>query len=229
MDFIDFSWVIDFFWQSDKQKHILLSAAILIFDFIVRYFFIQKRKNSFYAISFALRDTIFIWLFKEIIDMMWFWTASLMDFVWDTIWFLFPIYLYFSYKESKKFLKKDIFNYLDDSLRHLFSSLKTTWKETWESIKYWFSYFNKVVRDRIDDSSYSDIEMFKSKNKSKIELQEWISSIKNLLKSLKYLIIFIIYWILDFIIEFIKMPFYIFGKTLYIFFKSMTYLLKKFS
>lgn len=228
MDFINLSWIIDFFLQTDKQKHILLSAIILIFDFLVRYYFIQKKSNSIYAIAFALRDTILIWLFKELIDMMWFWEASVLDFVWDSIWFLFPIYLYFSYRESKKLWNKDIFNYTDDIFRHFFISLKLFKKETGESIKYWFWYFTKLIRDKINEDNFTDIEMFKAKNKSKKELQEWILSIKNITKIIKYFFIFIIYWTIDFLIELIKMPFFVLFKTFYLFFNSMAFVLNKY-
>lgn len=228
MDFINLSWIIDFFQQTDKQKHMLLSAIILIFDFCIRYYFIQKKNNTIYAIAFALRDVILIWLFKELIDMMWFWEASVMDFVGDSLWFLFPIYLYFSYKESKKLWNKDVFNYTDDVFRHIFISLKIFWRETWESVKHWLWYFSKLIRDKINADSFSDTEMFKARNKSKIELQEWILSIKNVFKVIKYFLIFIIYWTLEFIIELIKMPFFVLLKTLYIFFNSMSLILSKF-
>lgn len=228
MDLLNLSWIIDFFHQTDKQKHMLLSAIILIFDFCIRYYFIQKKTNSLYAIAFALRDIILIWLFKEFIDMLWYWEPSVMDFVWDTLGFLFPIYLYFSYKESKKLWNKDIFNYTDDLFRQLFISIKLVWKETWESFRYWFWYFTKLVRDKINEDSFTDIEMFKVKNKSKIEFQEWIWSVKNILKVIKYFFIFIVYWTLEFIIELIKMPFFVLFKTLYIFFSSMSLLLSKF-
>lgn len=228
MDFINLNWIIDFFYQTDKQKHMAVSAIILIFDFCIRYYFIQKKSNSLYAIAFALRDTILIWLLKEFIDMMWFGEASVMDFVWDSLWFLFPIYLYFSYKESKKLWNKDIFNYTDDIFRQIFIGIKLVWKETWESFKYWFWYFTKLIKDKINEDSFSDMEMFKLKNKSKIELQEWIWSIKNIIKVIKYFFIFIIYWTLEFVIELVKMPFFVLFKTFYIFFNSMAFVLNKY-
>ncbi|MDD3144748.1 MAG: hypothetical protein PHV23_01410 [Candidatus Gracilibacteria bacterium] len=228
MDFINLSGIIDFFLQTDKQKHILLSAIILIFDFLVRYYFIQKKSNSIYSIAFALRDTILIGLFKELIDMMGFGEASVLDFVGDSIGFLFPIYLYFSYRESKKLGNKDIFNYTDDIFRHFFISLKLFKKETGESIKYGFGYFTKLIRDKINEDNFTDIEMFKAKNKSKKELQEGILSIKNITKIIKYFFIFIIYGTIDFLIELIKMPFFVLFKTFYLFFNSMAFVLNRY-
>ena len=184
---MDFSLVIDFFYQNDKQKHIIVSAFILIFDFIVRYYFIQNKQNWSYAFAFALRDTIMIWLFKEFIDLLWFWEASLWDMVANIIWFLFPIYLYYSYKESRKLWQKDILNYLDDSFRQLFISIKWVKKEVWEWVYHGFSYYSKLLRDKINEDAFSDIEMFQSKRKKKKEVEEWILSIKELRKVIKYL------------------------------------------
>nr|MDD3720424.1 hypothetical protein [Candidatus Gracilibacteria bacterium] len=228
MDFINLNGIIDFFYQTDKQKHMAVSAIILIFDFCIRYYFIQKKSNSLYAIAFALRDTILIGLLKEFIDMMGFGEASVMDFVGDSLGFLFPIYLYFSYKESKKLGNKDIFNYTDDIFRQIFIGIKLVGKETGESFKYGFGYFTKLIKDKINEDSFSDMEMFKLKNKSKIELQEGIGSIKNIIKVIKYFFIFIIYGTLEFVIELVKMPFFVLFKTFYIFFNSMAFVLNKY-
>ncbi len=39
-----FPQILDFFLQNDKQKHILVTFGIFVFDVIVRFFWIQKRK-----------------------------------------------------------------------------------------------------------------------------------------------------------------------------------------
>lgn len=214
-------FVIDFFTQADKQKHIFFSALILLFDFIIRYFFIQKRKNIIYAFTFALRDTIIIWFLKEFVDFLWFWTPDFMDLLWNSLGIIFPVYLYFSYKEIQILWKKDFFIYLDDYLRQLLIFLKILKKETKEWFSFWFAYFSKYIHKKIETDAFSDKELFLWKKNRDKEIAESISIFKKVFKLLKYFFIYIFFWILDFFMELIKMPFFILQKTFGLIWKSL--------
>lgn len=58
-----------FLSEPDKIKHMSLSAAILAFDFAIRYFFVQKKSGVSMALTYAVRDTLIIGLGKEAADM----------------------------------------------------------------------------------------------------------------------------------------------------------------
>lgn len=58
-----------FLSEPDKIKHMVLSAAILAFDFAIRYFFVQKKSDVSMALAYAVRDTLLIGLGKEAADM----------------------------------------------------------------------------------------------------------------------------------------------------------------
>lgn len=221
--------IIDFLWQNDKQKHIVVSCFLLVSNFSIRYFLIQKRKNVIYALSFALRDTILIWLFKEFLDLLGFGDSSIDDFIANCIGFMFPLYLYFTYKHWVKLKKeKDLLNYTDDTFRHLFKSLGFASKEVGEWLYYRFLYHGKKIKDKINEDSFSDLEIFIARKKSRKEIQEWYSALKKLWKSMLYILQFLAYSIIDFIIEVIKMPFVILLKTLYYVFNWIAVSLERF-
>lgn len=220
--------IIDFLLEQDKQKHIFASAFILVFDFFVRFFFIQDRKKAVYAIAFALRDTILIWFLKEFIDLLGFWTPDFMDLLGNSIWFLFPIYLYFSYKEVKKLWKKDFFEYIDEYFAHLLYSLKILKKEWKEGLKYSFSYWWKLFKNKIWEEEFSSLQLFKAKNRSSKELEEWFFYFKKTWKVFRYFVVFIFYSILDFVFDIIKMPFFVLYKTFCLVWKSFLIIWKSF-
>jgi hypothetical protein len=70
--------------------------------------------------------------------------------------------------------------------------------------------------------------MFQAKRKYKKEIHESHYSFKSLWKIIKFSFIFIVYGTIDFLIDLIKMPFFILFKTLYIFFSAFSFLLEKF-
>lgn len=220
--------IVQFFLQEDKQKHIILSTILLISNFYVRYYHLEKRKHAFKSLALALRDTLLIWLIKEIADSMWMWEASLADIAADIIGLLFPIYLYFAYKESRKIKEKDILNYTDDTMRHFLNFFITQGKEIKEWMFHGLTYFSMLVRDKINNEAFNDVEMFQAKRRYKKEIHESNDSFKSLWKIIRFSFIFIVYGTIDFLIDLIKMPFFILFKTLYIFFSSFSFLLEKF-
>lgn len=84
----------------DKQKHFFVSLFLFIIFLLIRRYYL-KEKWLFRQAAFSLRDTLIVWIFKEIIDLFWFWNPDLTDFFSDSLWVIFPIYIYFLYKESK--------------------------------------------------------------------------------------------------------------------------------
>ncbi len=95
MDFFIFSQI-----PEDKIKHFLVSLCLFFVFYFFRKYYL-KEKWFFKPFAFALRDTLIIWIFKEIIDLFWFWNPQISDLFANWLWILIPIYIYYIYKESK--------------------------------------------------------------------------------------------------------------------------------
>lgn len=118
-----------FFYETDKIKHMTLSATILIFDFLIRFHFIQKKKDVKLALALAIRDTFLIGATKEILDMFGLGTPDLRDLSADILGFLFPVYIYLAYLDGKKLKDDDLLTYSDDAFRELRNKTKYFKKE----------------------------------------------------------------------------------------------------
>lgn len=118
-----------FFLEMDKIKHMTLSAIILIFDFVIRFYFVQKKQNGTLALALAIRDTLLIGVTKEIFDMLGMGTPDLRDLSADILGFLFPIYIYMVYLDGKKLKEDDLLTYSDDAFRELRNKTKHFKKE----------------------------------------------------------------------------------------------------
>ncbi|MDD2892189.1 MAG: hypothetical protein PHQ95_04440 [Candidatus Gracilibacteria bacterium] len=217
-----------FFSEMDKIKHMSLSATILIFDFIVRFFFIQKKQNGTLALTLAIRDTLLIGVTKEIFDMLGMGTPDLRDLSADILGFLFPIYIYLVYLDGRKLKDDDLLNYSDDAFRELRNKTKHFKKEFSEGLHSSFGYSWSKTIDYFIPTSFTDFEMAVKKRMKQKEMSEGKYSLSRLLKTIKYFFIFLFYAIIEFFIDLFKMPFFIIGKTLYLFFNSMTFILRRF-
>lgn len=103
--------LINFFLQTDKQRHILLSVLLFVLFFLIRIHFL-KRKWFLIQLSFSLRDVFAIGILKEIVDLFWYWNPDLLDLFADFFWILIIFYLYFLYREWQKFEKNNkLFRY----------------------------------------------------------------------------------------------------------------------
>lgn len=215
-----FNWIIDFFTQSDKIKHIFLSAIILVFDFCVRYFFISKGRTSRSAV-YAIRDTLMIGIGKEIADALGFWTPDALDILGDVLWFLFPIYLYFLYKEAFLLKKKKLFKYGDDVIRANILYIQNVIKETYEGIVAWLKYIFLLSEKLLQQGASNRKDIILSSRKKNKELYEAKISLKKWGHVLIFTIRFFFWGILDFLIDILIMPFYIVWKTVSFFYKSI--------
>lgn len=85
----------------DKILHFLLSFFLVIIIFWMRKYYI-KQTWFLRIFAYSVRDVILIWLFKEFIDLLWFWNAEVADFIANISGIIVPIYLFFTITLYKK-------------------------------------------------------------------------------------------------------------------------------
>lgn len=219
---LNYFWneIVGFFVQQDKVKHFSLSAIILVFDFWIRYLLISKGRKT-RSVVYAIRDTFMIGIFKEIADVFGFWTPDMMDILGDVLWFLLPIYLYFLYQEAFHFKRKNLFRYGDDVIRANVIYGGAVVKETLEGAIAWLKYIVLLFLNLIKWQYSSRKMLFWVAKKKNKEIYEAKVSFRKWIYVARYTIKFFSWSIIDFLIDFLIMPFYILGKTIYFFFKSI--------
>lgn len=123
---------VNFFLETDKQIHILISFLLFSGIFTIRKI-ILKNKGFFRVISYSIRDVLIIWILKEFLDLLWLWTPDFWDILADSLWIIIPIYIYYLIKESKKTENTHYFKYekklLNDikkkiSIKHFYKTTK---------------------------------------------------------------------------------------------------------
>lgn len=217
--------IFTFFSQYDKVKHITISAIILIFDFVMRYYFLSPKQKSL-SLVFAIRDTFMIGVLKEILDSFWYGTPDIWDLIGDIVWFSFPIYLYFLSREIVAFDKQRLFKYWDDILKQWYIDFVLLAKEGGEWLFAYIQYLCYMLNYRFSSKASIKKELFLIQKQKNKEVYEAKWAFKKLRKSLLFGGRFLIFSIIEFLIKIIKMPLYILLKTLYILCDSLTKIFK---
>lgn len=183
----------NFFLQTDKQKHFLVSLILFLSFFLVRKY-ILKRKWNLKELSFSLRDVLIVWILKEILDMFWFGNPEFLDFFANSFWIIFVMYVYYFYKEYKKttdskLIKKEIF-----LLENLIDKLILFFKNL---------YFYICLQFRIIYYKRRIIYMIPKLRRSYLLKKSY----NNLIESWNYFLHFSLIWFYNLIIQTIKIPF----------------------
>ena len=88
----------------DKLLHFGISFLLIIFIFGLRKYYL-KQKGFVRIFAYSFRDVLIIWIFKEIIDALWYWNPEFLDFVADASWVVIPVYIFFIITLYKKLRK----------------------------------------------------------------------------------------------------------------------------
>lgn len=198
-----------FIFEYDKFRHFTLSLILFVLIFCIRKY---KLKNKWLLklISYTIRDVFIIWIVKEIIDLMWFWEASVIDLFSNSIWIIFPIYVYYMIRESEQIEKSRFFIYEIEVFKELKDKIKTIYKRTNSlvKIKHKQFFYKKRIFNALENRIIN--HYFK---KSLIELT----------KITKTTIILSIIWIINMIFLLFKIPYLAFIDTYNLVLKSLNY------
>lgn len=196
--------IYDFLQQNDKQKHILVSLILFFLFFVIRYYILYNKKHKLLSIIYAIRDTLFIGILKEVFDYFGFWTPDVQDLLADFIWLSFALYLYLAYKDIKSISKdSNLLNYGDDVIRANILNFKKMFKETKEWVEAFYAcYINSVLLN-------NNLKKYKLKLTKNKEVSEAKYYIKRFFKYLFYSFFVIFMFLFDFIINFVYMFFYL--------------------
>lgn len=144
-----------FIFEYDKFRHFLISLLLFLIIFYIRKYKIKNRwflKTAFYTI----RDVFVIWLLKEFVDLFGFWNPEIKDLLADSIWIIFPIYIYYLFKEKNK-INNSFLKYERLSINKLEKNIFSTLKKLSLIIRkiYKISFFEKIVYLSIKELFYT--------------------------------------------------------------------------
>ncbi len=198
-----------FIFEYDKFRHFTISLILFVLIFCIRKY---KLKNRWLLklISYTIRDVFIIWILKEIIDLMWFWEPSIRDLIADTIWIIFPIYVYYIIRESEQIEKSRFFIYEIEVFKELKEKIKNTYKRTNSiiKIKHKQLFYKKRIFNALEN---------------RIVNHYFDKSVKELIKIIKTTIILSIVWIINMIFLLFKIPYLAFIDTYNLVLKSLNY------
>ena len=214
--------LVEFFGSEDKIKHISLSAIIFVLGFALRYF---GKINAHWkqALFYAMRDAILIGVLKEITDGLGFGDPDLSDIVADLIGLMFPVYIFVAYRETMKICKTPLFEQAGDVSQAIVQQSSVAIEEAAESLASYVEYRLMYALSFFAPHIVSKRDLWEHRNEALNDACDAQSAAKRSMTSLHYGLLFLLDSVLTFAIDFVKMPFWVLGRTIYLLFEAILF------